>query len=110
MKIKQPIQSSIRKAEIQSVSDRFSRILNRWLTDEELTKINEQNIKEPQYCATHEYCDPNEAICIAVDELLNTSDWSLDDPFILELITKAWELSSQNQFVPTNNLTERKSQ
>jgi len=72
MKIKQPIQSSIRKAEIQSVSDRFSRILNRWLTDEELTKINEQNIKEPQYCATHEYCDPNEAICIEVDELFNT--------------------------------------
>lgn len=47
----------------------FCRILNEWLSADELDEINRRN-GLPEYetcCATHDFCDPNQAMAEALE-------------------------------------------
>lgn len=49
-----------------AIANEFSRILNKWLTSEQLSEINRRNKTEDytkdNLCATYDFCDPNEAM------------------------------------------------
>lgn len=79
----------------------FNKILNEWLSSEEITEINTINAP-PEYmkagmCASHEYCDPNEAMAEAFEmvfgrelDVLNNDD--------ITIVNEAWKISKVNQF------------
>jgi hypothetical protein len=91
---------------VEWLSNRFSTLIREMLSGIEMAKVNRQNKREPQYCATHEYCDPNEAMCVAMDELFGSTEWDLADSFIENLIDEAWTLSKNKRFTvqPTISL------
>lgn len=83
------------------LSDTFSKIIRQWLTPEELQTVIERN-ESPSYkleglCATHDFCDANQAmidahwVCFARD-INSESD---DDN---ERVNEAWNLSKINKF------------
>ena len=94
---------------IQSLSAAFNTILHDWLTPEELMQVNKRNSKRKNenYCATHEFCEPNEAMLQAFVLVFNreyvffnidiegTKEQSyLDDAYF----NHAWNLSKKNKF------------
>ena len=89
------------------IANKFSSTLREWLTTEELQEINDKNAEykangEP-HCATHEYCDPNQAMIDACDSI------SITEPHLNmlyknmfteynDLIDDAWKLAKDNKF------------
>jgi hypothetical protein len=90
------------KAEL--LANGFSEIINDWIPDK-MYEINLRN-KEPQYktrnwCATHDFCDPNQAMIDAFKKLYN-KELSTTNKKHLELINHAWNLAKTNDFKPIN--------
>jgi phosphopantetheinyl transferase (holo-ACP synthase) len=91
----------------EKLSNEFSRIINEWLTADEIKAINKANAEDKEHCATHQYCDPNEAMLQAFEtvigrefvffdaEIPNTESQQVKDDL---LITIAWNLSRKNNF------------
>lgn len=80
----------------------FSKILNSWIPDK-LFEVNLRN-KEAYYiehnlCATHDFCDSNQAIINAYKNLYG-SDPSLRNKKQTALINKAWNIAKENKFNP----------
>lgn len=84
----------------KELCDKFCRILNEWLPPQSIAEINRLN-DSPEYegcCATHDFCDPNQAMADALEE------FGLHfDPKMCDLINEAWELAKQRGFqAPTH--------
>lgn len=80
------------------LSHEFSRIINEWLTTEEIIEINKRNAT-PEYansCATHEFCDPNEAMLMAFSKVYG-KEFTLTKGN-MKLWNSAWDLSKANGF------------
>ena len=82
------------------LANKFSSILREWLTAEELQEINDKNAEykangEP-HCATHEYCDPNQAMINAFEHF--GIDIDFDNEEHINLINDAWKLANDNKF------------
>lgn len=81
---------------------KFSAILNSWLTPEQIASINNLN-KTAEYqngaCATHNYCDPNQAM---IDAFSNAFGIEIDhhNEEHTEAISKAWAIARNNDFNP----------
>jgi len=84
---------------VEQLSYRFSVILRFWLSDLEIDTINKRNAsqlyREKGYCATHEFCDSNQAMLDALEKFGITWDQPGDHE---ELIEAAWTMSKNNKF------------
>lgn len=54
---------------VRRVAKEFAKLISEWLTPAELRSVNEMNAKSPgrKTCATHDFCDPNEAMSQAIE-------------------------------------------
>ena len=82
------------------IANKFSSILREWLTTEELQEINDKNADYRMgigtWCATHEYCDPNQAMINALAHF--GIDIDFDNEEHINLINDAWKLANDNKF------------
>jgi len=73
----------------------FFRVLREWLTPEELAEINRRN-STPEYsesCASHDFCDPNQAMADAL------AAFGMEfDPSMCEYIYHAWTIARNSGF------------
>lgn len=78
-----------------NLSSEFSRILREWLSPDELAEINRRN-STPEYsgcCASHDFCDPNQAMVEALEV------FGLDfHPRLCDLVNEAWGIVSRSGF------------
>lgn len=82
------------------LANEFSKILNEWIP-EKLFEVNQRN-KEPRYiasgcCATHDFCDPNQAMIDAFTNLFGKEP-SARNQKQNTLINNAWAAAKQAQF------------
>lgn len=89
-----------------AIANEFSRILREWLTADQMEAINKSN-HESNFeggCASHEYCDPNEAMLEAF-EIATGNPWDFDGNESvrnaeMELMNSAWDLAMKNNYQP----------
>lgn len=77
------------------LASEFCRILRDWLTSDELAEIDRRN-SLPEYsgcCASHDFCDPNQAMADALSVFGLAFDTEMCD-----LINAAWSIASSNGF------------
>src|SRR5688500_6323432 len=79
----------------ERLSEEFCRILNEWLDPSEIREINRRNAL-PEYtgcCASHDFCDPNQAMADALEV------FGIEfHPELCDLINAAWDLAKGRQF------------
>ncbi len=77
------------------VAAEFCSVLHRWLDPATITEINRRNAT-PEYgmsCATHDFCDANQAMIDALHS------FGLEfDHHLMALINAAWHLARERQF------------
>jgi hypothetical protein len=93
-----------------SVNDKlafeFCRILNEWLTPEQIAKVNELNEVDgmsSDVCHSHDFCDPNQAMIDAWQIVMERPFPLGDEPewetqFDMTLIGNTWEYCKQIHF------------
>jgi len=75
------------------IADEFCRILNDWLKPDEIAEINRRNAL-PEYrglCATHDFCDPNQAMIDAGAIFTIEFDARFNED--VALINAAWDIA-----------------
>lgn len=77
------------------LTNRFSALIREWLTAEELAYVVATNAVNPHYCATHDYCDPNEAMIQAFVEVMGRD---LDPIADEDAINAAWSAARAAEF------------
>lgn len=84
----------------KQLSTKFSAIIREWLTAEEIAEVNEKNEKAAWAgcCATHDYCDTNQAMLDAHKTVFNTPDIDLGDNATIDMMNKAWDISKKAKF------------
>jgi len=83
------------------LANAFSKVLNEWLSTEDISEINRRN-STPEYyvfelCATHDFCDPNQAMIDAYKSIFGREP-SVQNKKDNELINKAWDLAKKAGF------------
>jgi hypothetical protein len=79
----------------------FAAIIREWLTPEELQAVIESNARpeNAEFCATHEYCDPNVAMSAAFYEVAgHPLRFGVLPGGDMALVNAAWDLAKQNHF------------
>lgn len=81
--------------DVEQLSEKFCLILNEWLSEEEITEINRRNESPPfeNCCATHDFCDPNQAMADALESVGFRYETEYND-----LINAAWKIASNRKF------------
>jgi hypothetical protein len=87
-------------SKVIALSNAFSAIIREWVPDK-VFEINQRN-KEPYYidnglCATHDFCDPNQAIINAFKQVYDKEPSVQNEQHNL-LIIRAWNLSKSIGF------------
>jgi len=87
---------------IIKLADTFSEILNEWIP-EKLYEVNLRN-KEVSYtehgcCATHDFCDPNQAMVDAFVKVFGKEPSTKNQKHNM-LIDNAWTVAKTAQFKP----------
>lgn len=88
---------------MKNLAIEFSKVLKHWLTAEQLFEITTLNQK-PEYqngsCASHNYCDPNQAMIDAFEALYKRQPdvQNINDVVLIEV---AWDLARYHDFNPT---------
>ena len=77
------------------IANRFSALIREWLTATELAYVVATNACNPDYCATHDYCDPNEAMIQAFAEVVGRD---LDPIADEAAINAAWAAARAAEF------------
>ena len=87
-----------------TVAREFCRILSEWLTPEQMREVITKNAT-PEYagcCATHDYCDPNQAMLDAFTacghDCTDEGDADLQDDEFLSAWEIAWTLAKSAEF------------
>lgn len=82
----------------QQLAEAFCRVLHKWLPDSAFTEINRLNTT-PEYasaCATHDFCDANQAMLDALQSL--GLEWHGQDDPLDPLIGEAWVIAKDSGF------------
>jgi hypothetical protein len=89
----------------EKLADEFCRILNEWLTPEEFAEINRRNAtaKYQGLCATHDFCDPNQAMCDAEAVLGIELDCRFNED--IALMDAAWDIAKKRGFAIVKSRT-----
>lgn len=85
--------------QITLLSAEFSKVIREWLTEEELQKAIELNNSEKykNCCATHDFCDPNEAMLQAFEKVQGRElNFQSEEDSIL--VDQAWTKAKENKF------------
>lgn len=86
----------------------FSNILKEWLTIAKLTEVNERNkqykTNNADCCATHEFCDPNQAMIDAFTQLTGR-EIDVQSDSDLSLTNKAWAMAKESNFYVGYNVS-----
>jgi len=83
---------------VQTLANQFSHLIREWFTDEELREAVERNKTiGPLSCATHDFCDANEAMAEAW-EIVFRSEINCEDERQCELWGQAWDLAKDAEF------------
>jgi len=83
----------------QQLAVEFCKVLRSWLTDADFHAIIQANKEsDPSLCATHEYCDPNQAMLDAMAKF--GMDLDIESEKQGELIDKAWSIAKKAGFLP----------
>jgi hypothetical protein len=79
---------------------RFAEYICDGLTSEQLDAVNQQNAAplHQNTCATHDYCDPNEWMILAIEDL--GGEFDPQDSEQTALINDAWTLAKDCEFNP----------
>lgn len=80
------------------LANAFSTILNEWIP-EKIFEVNLRNM-EPSYngcCATHDFCDPNQAMIDAFKKLYGKEP-SIHNKMHNSVINESWNLAKANKF------------
>ncbi len=80
------------------LSRMFSLTIRGWLTHEQLVELNRLNAGESAICHSHDFCDANEAMNLAFEDLAKRSFDPLDEVTDLPLVNEAWRLARVNGF------------
>lgn len=82
----------------EMLATKFSKVLNEWLTAEQMDEVRQRNAGgDPLCCATHDFCDANQAMLDALDEA--GIEWGgPEDDEGNRLISKAWDLAKSRGF------------
>lgn len=86
------------------ISEEFSNILNEWLSEAEMEIVIERN-KTPDYkgmCATHDFCDPNEAMIQAFEKVMGVVPEPTNEAHS-EIINEAWDIAKEQEFKTPQN-------
>jgi hypothetical protein len=77
----------------------FCEVLNKWLTPDEIREVNRLNATSEytNCCATHNYCDSNQAMLDALEEF-GIEGFDANDEKLTALINEAWELAIKWNF------------
>ncbi|MBI2480646.1 MAG: hypothetical protein HYV60_19085 [Planctomycetia bacterium] len=85
----------VRIPTVEALAERFSQTIHDWLGEETVMEVNRRN-RVPEYeglCATHDFCDPNQAM---VDSL---NEFGLEfEHELIELINASWSIAQQRGF------------
>ena len=91
---------SIRTHEnIDSICVEFIKVINEWLTDQQIAIVNERNAQPDMKgsCATHDFYDANMAMDEAFKKAMGGQiDLQSDDDMFLW--NEAWDLAKDNKF------------
>lgn len=82
----------------EQLSQEFSEIIRGWLTDDELAEVIRRNAT-PEYegdCATHDFCDPNQAMLCGWEKVFPAHDIFSDENMYIG--RQAWNLSKYKNF------------
>lgn len=85
----------------RALAHEFARQLARWLSVDDLDAINAKNDIDPDHCATHDFCDPNQAMIDALDGC--GYDYHGPNETQDSLIDAAWTIARENGFL-TNRI------
>lgn len=89
--------------DVRILSEIFKDIIQEWLTEEQLRKIDAKNrtheYKRGNLCASHEFCDPNQAMIDAVESLGFEFDTQDEEQGVA--IDRAWSLTKEIGFSKT---------
>lgn len=79
----------------------FADILGDWLTPEQFAEMREKNRANicANICASHDYCDANEAMLDAFEYLAHREADLIDDA---DLINEAWNIAKREYLTATN--------
>lgn len=97
--------------QVENLSREFSRVLNEWLTPVQMAEViatNEENEGDGT-CATHDYCDANEAMAEAFEKVVGRPSTMVEDvennPELearqdadTKLWNEAWDLAKYHKF------------
>lgn len=100
------------KENVEKLAKEFSKILNEWLSKDEITEINKRNATEEYKgnCATHDFCDPNQAMLDAFENVMgrelvffngDVPESEKQNEYDMALWSKAWTLAHNNKFSTT---------
>lgn len=89
----------------ERLASEFSRVLRSWLTPAEMAEVNKRNAADgSDNCASHDFCDANQALLDACDAL-NFNVWDERDEHFSDvaqdLFDKAWTIAKANGFTVT---------
>lgn len=86
---------------VTQLAKAFSAILKTWLTAEQMQQVVGKNWRYQEeslsFCASHEFCDANQAMLDAMEDL-GYGDWPLSLMVTGDLIDRAWDLAKANDF------------
>ena len=88
------------QTQVEKIAKSFSMILKLWLgtaTVREIARLN-ATASYAKACATHDFCDPNEAMLRAFEINSVTHPAESEDRPNLDIWDAAWEIARQNQF------------
>lgn len=94
---------------IENLAQTFSKILLQWLGQDKIDAINAENaLRNDTSCASHDHCDPNQAMIDAYAVVFGREPFNDDDQEQSDLdtdrINEAWNLSKKNKFQFNPNL------
>jgi hypothetical protein len=91
----------------QQLANEFLDIVRMWLPVEELEAIDKANAVDDSCCASHEYCDPNQAMIEALDKF--GVEYDGQDEEQGKLIDDAWSIAKKIGFSVSPAEKERRN-
>lgn len=86
--------------DVERLAHEFASIVSGWLSSEERRAVLARNAdpdQVPGVCATHDFCDPNQAMLDAWEKVA-AREHDLHSDREVSIVNRAWTLARKNQF------------
>lgn len=86
------------KENVDKLATEFSKVLHSWLTPQEMQKVIKENRKaNDNTCATHDYCDANQALLDAIENL-GWPESNAASQKDTDFLNATWDLAKRRDF------------